>query len=105
MRKAARFKRTKLDVYTWVVKVIRSCVTHRHFMTSKNLVDNFNCTYKDAKLEEKLDYHIDLVRKRKDLLILPYTWEHHRPIKPCICDQIRKHGGSGWCHIHHTDWA
>lgn len=23
----------------------------------------------------------------------------------CICDMVRKHGISGYCHKHHTSWA
>ena len=103
--------KNKYTAFEWVKKIIDSCITHAHYMRCRQLMENFNKLYRDDGLYELLDDKLDGLRQ-SGALLLPsgsYTWEKHRPPKPearmkCICDSIREHGGSGWCHIHHTDW-
>jgi hypothetical protein len=65
-------KQNKFDIYMWVKKVIRSCVTHRQFMTSQKLVRNFHDTFGDSELDNKLHDEID--HKRPRVSLAPYVW-------------------------------
>ena len=100
----------KYKAHKWVKKVIVSCATHTHFMVCKKLVENFSLLYKDRELTSTLDHEINKLRRSGHLIGQRYTWENDRPLKPvkkkeCICDVIKREGGSGRCCIHNINWV
>lgn len=100
----------KNDTYKWILTVIDSVVTFKHFIACRKLMRNHLKLYGDHDLYNLMDMHLDKEREQSVKNIGIYTWAENRPPKPkpeieCVCDYVRKHGGSGWCQKHHTDWV